>query len=84
MAAACCAVLLPWTIRNALTLHEFQPLAPKDATLPSELDPKGFLAWERTWMYRMRDAYRVTWKLNDQGIQMEDIPASAFDTTDER
>jgi hypothetical protein len=83
-AAACGAVLLPWTIRNAMTLHEFQPLAPKDATLPSEVDPKGFLAWERTWMYRMRDAYRVTWKLNDQEIQMEDIPASAFDTTDER
>jgi hypothetical protein len=84
MAIGCVVALLPWTIRNAVTLHEFQPLAPKDATLPSEVDPKGFLAWEKTWLYRMRDAYMVTWKLNDQEIQMDDIPASAFDTTDER
>jgi 4-amino-4-deoxy-L-arabinose transferase-like glycosyltransferase len=84
MAVGCAAVLLPWTIRNAVTLREFQPLAPKDATLPSEVDPKGFQAWERTWLYRIRDAYLVTWKLNDQEIQMNDIPSSAFDTPDER
>lgn len=84
MGIGCGVVLLPWTIRNAVTLHEFQPLAPKDATLPSEVDPKGFLAWEKTWLYRMRDAYLVTWKLNDQEIHMEDIPAAAFDTPEER
>jgi hypothetical protein len=84
MAIGCAVALLPWTIRNAVTLHEFQPLAPKDATLPSEVDPKGFLAWEKTWLSRMRDAYRVTWKLNDQEIQMDDIPLYAFDTSDER
>jgi 4-amino-4-deoxy-L-arabinose transferase-like glycosyltransferase len=84
MVAGCGATLLPWTLRNAISLHEFQPLAPKDATLPSEVDPKGFLAWEKTWLYRMRDAYMVTWKLNDQEIQMEDIPKSAFDTEEER
>jgi len=81
---ACIAVLLPWTIRNAITLHEFQPLAPKDATLPSEVDPKGFMAWERTWLYRMRDTYLVTWKLNDEEIHIEDIPSSAFDNQQER
>jgi 4-amino-4-deoxy-L-arabinose transferase-like glycosyltransferase len=84
MALACGAALLPWIIRNAVTLHEFQPLAPKDATLPSEVDPKGFLAWEKTWLWRMRDAYMVTWKLNDEEIQIDDIPASAFDNEDER
>ena len=84
MTLACIAALLPWIIRNAVSLHEFQPLAPKDATLPSEVDPKGFLAWEKTWLYRMRDGYLVTWKLNDQEIQMDDIPSSAFDTTSER
>jgi len=47
--------LVPWSVRNARTLHEFQPLTPKDATLPGELDPKGFMAWERTWLYRVRD-----------------------------
>jgi hypothetical protein len=76
--------LIPWTIRNAVTLHEFQPLTPKDATLPGELDPKGFMAWERTWLYRVRDCYLVSWKLNDEEIRLSDIPQAAFDTPDER
>jgi hypothetical protein len=84
MGFACGIPLVPWTIRNAITLHEFQPLAPKDTTLPSEVDPKGFMAWERTWMYRVRDNYLVAWKLNDEEIHMEDIPDSAFDTPEER
>jgi 4-amino-4-deoxy-L-arabinose transferase-like glycosyltransferase len=84
MGFACVVPLVPWTVRNAITLHEFQPLAPKDTTLPSELDPKGFMAWERTWMYRVRDNYLVAWKLNDEEIHMEDIPDSAFDTPEER
>ena len=84
MVIACIVFLIPWTIRNAITLHEFQPLAPKDATLPTELDPKGFMAWERTWLYRMRDAYLVTWKLNDDVINLQDIPPSAFDNQQER
>lgn len=81
---ACSVPLIPWTIRNAITLHEFQPLAPKDTTLPSEVDPKGFMAWEKTWLYRVRDCYLVSWKLNDEEIHLEDIPDSAFDTDDER
>jgi hypothetical protein len=81
---ACVAMLVPWTIRNAITLHEFQPLAPKDATLPSELEPQGFMAWEKTWLYSMRDTYLVTWKLNDDEIHLEDIPDSAFDSQEER
>jgi hypothetical protein len=84
MGTACALALLPWTVRNAVTLHEFQPLAPKDTTLPSEVDPKGFMAWERTWLYRMRDCYLVAWKLNDEEIHMEDIPPWAFDTPEER
>jgi hypothetical protein len=76
--------LVPWTIRNAVTFHEFQPLTPKDANLPGELDPKGFMAWERTWLYRVRDCYLVPWKLNDEEIRLSDIPATAFDTPEER
>jgi hypothetical protein len=82
---ACCAIpLVPWTIRNAVTLHEFQPLTPKDTNLPGEVDPKGFMAWERTWLYRFRDCYLVPWKLNDEAIHLDDIPSTAFDTPDER
>jgi hypothetical protein len=76
--------LVPWTIRNARTLHEFQPLTPQNSMLPGELDPIGFMAWERTWLYRVRDCYLVPWKLNGEEIHLDDIPSTAFDSPDER
>jgi len=84
MACACALPLVPWTLRNVITLHEFQPLAPKDTMLPGEVNPRGFMAWERTWLFRMRDCYLVPWKLNDEAIRLEDIPPEAFDTPEER
>ncbi len=84
MACACAMPLLPWMARNAVSLHEFQPLAPKDTMLPSEVNPRGFMAWERTWLFRVRDCYLVPWKLNDDEIHLEDIPPEAFDTPEER
>jgi hypothetical protein len=82
--AACLFVLLPWTIRNAVTLHEFQTLTPRYSTMPGELVPTGFMSWERTWLYRFREVFLVSWKLNDDTIQIDDIPARAFDTPEER
>ena len=84
MVCACLLPLVPWTARNAITLHELQPLAPKDTMLPSEVNPQGFMAWERTWLFRVRDCYLVPWKLNDEEIHLEDIPPEAFDTPGER
>ena len=84
MAAGCLLPLTPWAIRNAITLHEAQLLAPKNSNLPGELVPFGFMAWEKTWLFRLRDCYLVAWKLNDQPINLEDIPARAFDTPEEK
>jgi hypothetical protein len=84
MAALCALPLLPWTIRNAVTLGEFQPLAPKNSNLPGELVPYGLMSWEKTWLYRFRDVYLVPWKLNDEAIDINDIPARAFDTPEEK
>jgi len=81
---ACFLVLLPWTIRNAVTLHEFQPLTPRYTTLPGERAPIGFMAWESTWLYRFREVFLVSWKMNDEAIQVDDIPARAFDSPEER
>lgn len=77
-------VLLPWTIRNAMTLHEFQPLTPRYTTLPGERAPIGFMSWERTWLYRFREVFLVSWKMNDDTIQIGDIPERAFDSPEER
>jgi hypothetical protein len=84
MGLVCAIPLVPWAVRNAVTLHEFQFLAPKNSNLPGELVPYGFMSWEKTWLYRFRDVYLVPWKLNDEAILMEDIPAGAFDTAEER
>jgi hypothetical protein len=84
MAAGCLLPLMPWAIRNAITLHEAQLLAPKNATLPGELVPFGFMAWEKTWLFRLRDCYLVAWKLNEEPINLDDIPARAFDTPEEK
>ncbi len=81
---ACLLPLFPWAIRNAITLHELQFLAPKNSDLPGELVPYGFMAWEKTWLYRVRDCYLVPWKLNEEPIDVEDIPARAFDTPGEK
>jgi 4-amino-4-deoxy-L-arabinose transferase-like glycosyltransferase len=83
-ALACLAPLAPWAIRNAITLHEIQFLAPKNSNLPGELVPYGFMAWEKTWLYRVRDCYLVSWKLNEESIDVEEIPARAFDTPEEK
>jgi hypothetical protein len=84
MAFAAALPLVPWTIRNAVTLHEFQPLTSPNVDSPGEFVPNGFMNWERTWLYRVRDCYLVSWKLNSEEIPLRDIPDMAFDTPDER
>ena len=84
MALGCLMILSPWALRNKVTLGEVQFLAPKDSNLPGELVPKGFMAWEKTWLFRVRDCYLVPWKLNGESIFVDDIPARAFDTPEEK
>jgi hypothetical protein len=76
--------LLPWVIRNAVTLHEFQVLAPRYTTLPDEVAPRGFLSWTGTWLVRYSDVNLTEWKLDSDPLQISDIPASAFDSPEER
>lgn len=83
-ALMCGLPLLPWAIRNAMTLHKVQFLAPRNSNLPGELVPKGFMAWEKTWLFRVRDCYLVPWKLNEEEINVDDLPARAFDTPEEK
>ena len=84
MGIACLAPLAPWVVRNGVTLHEFQLLTPPYAQLPGELVPRGFIAWEKTWLYRFRDVYLVSWKLDGEAIDLKDIPDYAFDSARER
>jgi 4-amino-4-deoxy-L-arabinose transferase-like glycosyltransferase len=76
--------LIPWTARNAITLHEFQPFAARYAQLPSEYVPHGFMNWTGTWLVRYRDVYLTSWNLGEDQLQVSDLPASAFDSDQER
>jgi hypothetical protein len=84
MALGCLIILSPWAFRNMVTLGEAQFFAPKDSNLPGELVPKGFMAWEKTWLFRVRDCYLVPWRLNEEAIFVDDIPARAFDSPEEK
>ncbi|MGC1491866.1 MAG: hypothetical protein WA798_10895, partial [Candidatus Acidiferrum sp.] len=46
--------------------------------------PYGFMAWERTWLFRIKDCYLVPWKLNGEEINLDDIPQRAFDSAEEK
>ena len=76
--------LVPWAARNWRVLHKVQFLAPRYSELPGEYTPLGLTDWTSTWMWRFRDVYRVTWKVNDEPISADDLPAGAFDSPEER
>ena len=84
MALGLLGPLIPWEVRNQITLDETQFLAPKNTNLPGELVPSGFMAWEKTWLYRMKDSYLSAWKLDEESIDVETLPPRAFDTPEEK
>ncbi|HXE09651.1 MAG TPA: glycosyltransferase family 39 protein [Acidobacteriaceae bacterium] len=79
--AGLCAVLplVPWTARNWQTFHRFEPLAPKDATDPGELDPVGFNKWFRSWGIDFESTEQVYWNYGGFPVLLSDLPARAFD-----
>jgi len=84
MAVGVVLPLVPWAARNWRSLHEVQLLAPRYANAPGEFVPLGFNAWTGTWLWRYRDVYLTLWKLEDEVIPPDSIPARAFDTPEER
>ena len=80
----CVLPLVPWAVRNALTFHEVQFFTPKYSTLPGEIVPRGLMAWESTWLFRVKDCYLVPWKVNEEQIDVDTIPARAFDSPEEK
>ncbi len=84
VAAFALAPLVPWTIRNFRALHRFQPLAPRYATDPDELVPRGFNRWVKTWMVEYVSVEEIYWNVPDQKIDPGKLPSRAFDNAAER
>ena len=76
--------LVPWAARNALSLHKLQFLAPRYATFPGEYAPVGYYAWTGTWLERYRDVYFTVWKIGEERADVNELPASAFDSPEEK
>src|ERR1700739_547261 len=84
MAGAFVLPLVPWAARNLVTLKKIQFLAPRYATLPGEYAPVGYFSWTKTWLVRYRDMYLSVWKIGEESVELDDIPASAFDSPEEK
>jgi 4-amino-4-deoxy-L-arabinose transferase-like glycosyltransferase len=78
------APLAPWTLRNFLTLHHFQPLAPRYATDSDELVLRGFNRWVKTWMAEYASVEEVYWNVPGEKIDSQKLPSRAFDSAEQR
>jgi hypothetical protein len=84
MGALAFVPLVPWTIRNAITLHELQPVAPVDANMPGEFIPKGFYRWLRTWEMDYASQEDTGFNVSGEEIPFERVPSRAFDDPQQR
>lgn len=84
LSLAFAVVLVPWTVRNWRQFHLFQPLAPSHGEMPGELVPLGYQAWLRTWVDDRKYTEPMLWSLDESEIDIDLLPASAFDSPEER
>jgi 4-amino-4-deoxy-L-arabinose transferase-like glycosyltransferase len=84
MAGAFLLPLLPWAARNLITLRKVQFIAPRYTNLPGESAPIGYYAWTATWLERYRDVYLSVWKIGEEPVNVDDLPATAFDSPGEK
>jgi 4-amino-4-deoxy-L-arabinose transferase-like glycosyltransferase len=71
--------LVPWTIRNALVLGEFQPLTPSVIVGKGERVPLGFNRWLKTWILDYVSDQDVWWKMfSHEPIDPATLPRRAF------
>ena len=78
------AALTPWTMRNAVRFHLFQPLAPAAANMPGEFVAYGYGAWVRTWIARPKDVEVFLWDVESLPVDVAKLPADACDSPQER
>ena len=78
------ATLVPWTVRNLHTFHEFQPLAPRYANQEDAFVPLGFNRWMRTWIADYASVEEIYWAVPGNTVDAEKLPSRAFDSPQQR
>ena len=74
---------VPWTVRNGLVFHRFEPLVPRYANAASDFVPKGFIRWVKTWMADYVSVEEIYWPIPDGEVNFDALPARAFDNPDQ-
>ncbi len=80
VAVVALACLLPWTLRNLHTLHEFQPLAPRYANENNQFVSAGFIRWVKTWIADYASVEEIYWAVPGGPIDAGNLPHRAFDS----
>jgi hypothetical protein len=75
--------LVPWTVRNWVDFHVFQPLAPRYSD-PGEPSIAGARRWLRTWTLEFVDTANVCWNFPGEAIDLASIPPRAYDSPQQR
>lgn len=84
LAVGVTVMLVPWTLRNLLTLHRFEPLAPRYANDSDELVMIGFNRWVKTWMADYVSVQEIYWNVPGSAIEVTRLPSRAFDSAPQR
>ncbi len=84
LAVGVTGMLLPWTVRNLITLHRFEPLAPRYANDSDELVMTGFNRWVKTWMADYVSVQEIYWNVPGSAIDVTRLPGRAFDSAQQR
>jgi 4-amino-4-deoxy-L-arabinose transferase-like glycosyltransferase len=83
VALAAFAPLIPWTVRNLRTFHEFQPLAPRYANEADDPVSRGFNRWVKTWIANYASVEEIYWVVPGGPIDVDNLPNRAFDSDDQ-
>lgn len=78
------APLVPWTLRNLRTMHQFQPLAPRYANEEGEFVPMGFNHWVKTWIADYASVEEIYWPVPGETVEPDKLPSRAFDSPRQR
>jgi len=79
--AAALFVVLPlivWTARNERIFHVFQPLSPRDASDPGEVQLHGFSRWYDSWAIDFAATDEFCWPMDGEPIAYSNLPTRAF------
>lgn len=71
-------ILSPWAVRNAWTLHAFQPLAPTYAQDRDETVTYGFYNWCRTWVWKYQQVADYLFTVETEDMPAAQLPSGSY------